>query len=131
MSTSYERLRLEIEVHARKEVVSEPVAAMTVMLLEVLGMARYFPQSLRSPLVLACQRWLLLSSPAPLLEPARVAAWSFLQEKNGSSTMVKDRVDIAVRLLICILWDAEHAEDDFDMTLGYFADLSDQFARLS
>src|SRR5690606_36006389 len=124
MST-YERLRATTDAVASAERVSEATAALWVMTVEVLQMASLVPFELRPALVGAGQRWYLQSPDGPKLEPWRVASWQFLEAKHGNSTTVIDRVDVAVRGLICVLWDEEPTGDEVDSTLEYLGSVMD------
>ena len=72
-------------------------------------------------------RWF---APSPVDRPlAGLAAecWSYLEAKNGNSTTVADREDVAVRTLLCVLWDEVPDAEELDSTLDYFVSLVDQF----
>jgi hypothetical protein len=49
---------------------------------------------------------------------------------NGSSSVISDREDLAVRALLCVLWDEVPTSDDFEMTLEFFAPLADGFGGI-
>ena len=127
--SSSTRLRNAVDAVTTVEGVSETAAAMWVMVVEVLALAEFVPADLREALLDAARRWYLRSSEVPPLESWRVASWRFLQTKHGNSTAVSDRVDIAVRALICVLWDEEPTKDDTDLTLDYLGSLLDRVDR--
>ena len=61
------------------------------------------------------------------LTPVRVAAWNFLEGKHGTSVVVADKEDQAVRLVIGIAWDEGLAAEDVGQSIDYFAPIiSDQ-----
>ena len=95
-------------------------ASMQVMCIRTLEMTKAVPPGLRPALVDSASRW-LVGNETPSLEPARVACWQFLEGKNGNSTTINDREDVAVRALICVLCD--EPDDDLDMSIDFFESL--------
>lgn len=130
MSIEYADLRDEVRRAAALAAVSEGVAAMMVMTFGVMAMAREVPPSLRAALVQGCARWLAGARTNGALEEARVECWKFLEAKHGDSTTIADREDIAVRALICVLWDEADEGDDLEMGLDFFAQIASQFGGL-
>lgn len=130
MSVHYADLRAEVRRLASLTAVSDGVAAMMVMTLGVMAMARAVPYSLRAALVEACARWFAGVQPNGSLEEARVECWKFLEAKYGNSTTVEDREDLAIRALICILWDEANEGDDLETGLDFFAQIADRFGGL-
>ena len=124
MTVTEDQVWTEVERVVAAEGVSQPVAAMRVMTVTVMGLARDVPPALRGGLADACARW-LANQPVGSLEPARVAAWQFLDEKNGSSSTVADATDAVVRALICILWDEAQATD-LDLAVEAFVGFVNQ-----
>lgn len=124
MST-YERLRLATDAVALSNGISEPSAAMWVMTVEIMKLAESLPHELRQALVDVCQHWYVPSQATASLEAWRVRCWQFLEAKNGNSSSVVDRSDVAVRGLICVLWDSEPSFEDVDPTLEYLGSLLD------
>lgn len=105
-------------------------AAMLVMTKITEQMAA-LPEQLLDGLTAARQRWVTRSEQPEGLTPWRVAAWEFLDAKNGSSTEIADDEDAAVRALICVLWDEGiTSADDYDMTLDFFLHLIGRFGSL-
>lgn len=129
MTVTYDLLVAEVRRVSVRESVIEPTAAMQVMTVGVMAMAREVPASLRGALVDAGTRWLTDRS-SPSLEAARVAAWQFLDAKNGSSVPVADREDMAVRALICVLWDEPDPGGDLEMSLDFYAGIAQRFGGL-
>ena len=103
---------------------------MTVMTFGVMAMAREVPHSLRAGLVAGCARWFAGMQPERSLTRYRVECWKFLDAKHGNSTTVADREDMAVRALICILWDKPHEGGHLAQGLDYFAHLAEEFGVL-
>ena len=130
MSVQYEDLRSAVRRLALMQGVNDGVAAMFTMMVGVMAMATSIPDSLRSAAVEAGARWFAGLDKPGSLEPARVACWNFLEAKNGNSTTVADRTDIAVRGLICVLWDQPDEGDDLETGLEFFAQLADRFGGL-
>lgn len=100
---------------------SQPDAALRVMTLCVMAMATHVPDHLRPALQAAVERWYVGTSAATIWEPFRIACWQYLDEKNGNSTTIADRTDIAVRALICVL--GRDLDTDCDMTMDFFGSL--------
>lgn len=129
MSLHYSDLRTEVRRVAAATSVTDGVAAMMVMTFGVMAMAREVPHQLRAGLVEACARWFAVQ-PTGSLEEARVECWKFLEAKHGNSTTVADREDMAVRALICVLWDEADEGEELEMGLDYFAQIADRFGGL-
>ncbi len=103
---------------------------MAVMTLGAMAMARELPAALRPALAAASTRWYVGSCDGGSLETARIDSWRFLEDKNGDSTTIADRVDLAVRSLICVLWDEAPEEEDIASTLDFFATIADRYGDL-
>jgi hypothetical protein len=130
VSVSYEELRSEVARLAAVRGVSDGTAAMFLMTLSVMAMARHIPEPLRPGLVEASARWFAGLEGIGSLQPARVACWKYLEAKNGNSTSVTDKTDVAVRGLICVLWDHADEGDDLEAGLEFFAQLVDPYGGL-
>lgn len=100
------------------------VAAQHVTTFAAMSMAADPPPSLWPSLVEGVARWLSPGRRAESLEPHRGKAWKYLKQKNGTSVTIQDDEDVAVRVLICVLWD-EADEDPLDVSrsLDFFADM--------
>ena len=130
MSVQYEDLRSAVTRLAAARGVSDGTAAMFLMTLGVMAMAGHIPEPLRPAVVEASARWFAALEGPGLLEPARVACWKYLESKNGNSTAISDKTDIAVRGLICVLWDEADEGDDLETGLEFFAQLVDKYGGL-
>lgn len=130
MTTTYEKLRSVVFERAAAFQMTPGTAAMQTMTLGVSAMAPDLPRQLLGELVAAEGRWLTHAVCVPGLENARVAAWRFLEAKNGNSTMIRDRVDLAVRALICVLWDYPDEGVELEDGLEFFAQLAERYGGL-
>lgn len=119
---SYRELRAVCEQRAAREGLAHSDAVMQTMTLGVLAVAGRIPAELRPALFVAGTRWLTTDPVLVRLEPFRVQAWEFLERKNGDSASVRDQVDVAVRALLCVLWEDETAQS-LDELLAYFTEL--------
>lgn len=131
MST-YRSLRAAIEDTAVRRALTVEEASMKVMTQIVLNMAPNIPHELLPAMESASRRWggTGTGTRPSELEEARVRAWKFLKARNGTSVLVKDAVDVAVRALICVLYDSVHEDGDLVDTMEFLADLIDQYRRL-
>jgi hypothetical protein len=127
--SAFARLRRDADAVTTTEGISSTAAAMWVMVVQALAMAAHVPIELRQALVAASARWYTRDCDPPRLEEWRVASWRFLQAKHGNSTTVIDLSDVAVRALICVLWDDEPSGEDADMSLDYLGSLLDGHAE--
>ncbi len=93
-------------------------------------MADDVPAELQEQPVAAERRWLAPVGPLPALAAGRVAAWQFLDAKNGDSTKIEDRIDLAVRALICVLWDEADEGSEMEDGLEFFALLAERYGGL-
>ncbi|GAB4062458.1 hypothetical protein GCM10028777_02250 [Angustibacter speluncae] len=103
-----------------------------VMCIAVMTMARHIPPPLRPALLRGCARWYADVEDADSLESDRVLCWHYLDAKNGNSTTINDATDVAVRVLIGVLWDEcdEEDVDHFDMGFDFFAGLLARYREL-
>lgn len=131
MTVTHERLSELAKQFEARTGSSEGSATLRVMAIVVMAMAGEIPESLQSAFMSATQRWYAGQSTLGSLQSASVACWEYLEAKNGSSTEINDRSDIAVRALICVLWDEEPDDDDLQMTLDFFAPLADRFGGIA
>jgi len=128
MSETYSLVDKEIDRLVAAEDLTVAAAAMFLMVNAAMAMASALPPGLRGALVTASSRW--FAEPSPVGHPlAGLAAecWSYLEAKNGNSITVTDREDIAVRTLLCVLWDEAPDAEELNSTLDYFVSLVDQF----
>lgn len=130
MSMTYEALRSAVLRRSAAIGVTPGTAAMQTMTLGVMAMAEDLPANLKEQLVAAERRWLAPVDPLPVLTAGRVAAWQFLGAKNADSTTIEDRVDIAVRALICVLWDEADEGSEMEDGLEFFAQLAERYGGL-
>lgn len=130
MSVTYEGLRGAVLRTAAVEAIPVPTAAMRTMTFGTMAMARDLPPVLRPALMAAMERWLVGAGEGPELTNHRVAAWEFTNAKNGNSTSINDTTDIAVRALICILWDEALVDDQYWDTLEFFSSLAERYGGL-
>lgn len=130
MDIDWGEFRSVIRRRANRDAVSEGTAAMAVMMLATMAMAGEIPAELRPALADAQERWISGRIPARTLEVWRVECWKFLESKNGNSTAVVDREDLAIRALICLLWDEADEGGDLDLGLEYFSWIAGQFGGL-
>lgn len=99
--------------------VDQAAATRAVLAFATLGMAQHMPTDLVGGMFAAARQALTGESHQPL-EPIRVAAWKYLEDKHGTSVIVQDKADQAVRLLIGIAWDEPPSLEDVDPLLDYF-----------
>jgi hypothetical protein len=130
MSVQYERLRSAVNDASISRGLNFGAAAMYTMTVGVMAMAAAVPDPLKVAAIDAGARWFAGLGEGESFERARVACWKFLEDRNGSSSVVVDRTDIAVRGLICVLWDQPPEPADLETTLEYFAELADRFGGL-
>jgi len=104
------------------------VALMQLMAAGLRAMLDDMPEQLAQAYESARRRWVEMDSSA-LLEGWRVSAWNHLGQKNGNSTTIDDAEDIAVRALICVLWDDAVGPDEYGMTADFFTQLMDRYAE--
>lgn len=130
MATNYSSL-VPAAVRRRAAVEGIPLttASMRTITLCAMAMASDLPREFRPALLAGAQRWLLDEGSSVPLEPYRVAAWLFLKEKNGTTITINDRVDLAMRALIGILWDEEDEEDLGD-SWDFLAHLATKYGGL-
>ena len=119
MTISYEALDKSIEYRAIREGVPIGTAAMRTFALAAMAVAVDIPVSLRPGLVAGVNRWLVGTSDNASLVPHRVAAWNCLKEKTGSSIIINDNVDRAIRILIYLLWDDAFEEPELSDGLDF------------
>ena len=119
MTISYDALDKSIECRAIREGVPIGTAAMRTFALAAMAVAVDIPVSLRPALVAGVNRWLVGTSDNASLVPHRVAAWNCLKEKTGSSIIINDNVDRAIRILIYLLWDDAFEEPELSDGLDF------------
>ncbi len=119
MTISYDALDKSIECRAIREGVPIGTAAMRTFALAAMAVAVDIPVSLRPGLVAGVNRWLVGTSDNASLVPHRVAAWNCLKEKTGSSIIINDNVDRAIRILIYLLWDDAFEEPELSDGLDF------------
>lgn len=107
--------------------VDQGVALTQVMVLGLVAMVDDLPEQLAQAYESARRRW-MDTDLSVVLEGWRVSAWNYLDEKNGNSTTIDDAEDIAVRALICVLWDDAVGPDEYGMTVDFFAHLTSRYA---
>lgn len=128
MSETHSLVDAAIDRVATEEGLAFGAAAMDVMVTVALAMGSALPRELRGVLVAASSRWF----GGRRDEGVRLAllaqdCWSFLEAKHGNSTTVVDREDVAVRTLLCVLWDEAPESEEFEMTVDYFVSMVDRF----
>ena len=123
MAVSYDALDGSIERRAACEGISVELAAIRTFALMAMAVAVDIPVSLRPALVAGVNRWLLGTTDNSSLVSYRVAAWDCLKEKTGSSIIINDNVDRAIRILIYLLWDDAFEEPDLSDGLDFFVPL--------
>ena len=101
MNRSSEVFLQEVELVAAVEHIATDEAAYLVMMLHVMAMARHIPPELRTALASAVVMHFDPGSDDRPVEPYRGQCWEYLDRKNGTSTAIGDRTDVAVRALIC------------------------------
>lgn len=126
MTVTVEHLFAKVRRVAAEQSVTEGVAAMWVMTVAAMAMAQDIPLNLRPAMAAAVDRWYAKTADHQSLEPARVACWRFLDTKNGNSTTIDDPVDVAVRTLICVLWDEADEGSDLATGLDFFTGLANR-----
>ncbi len=119
---SYWQLRRISDERAARANLSDSHAVMQTMTFGVLALMAQLPIELRPAAFAAGTRWLTLEGEHIRLANFRVQAWQFLDRKNGDSTSIHDHVDVAVRALLCTLWD-EETESSVDEMLEYYSEL--------
>lgn len=103
-----------------------PTALRAVFAHVALAMAQHLPRELIPGLLASAGQALGVEASAEL-ESTRVTAWQFLEGKHGTSGVVADREDQAVRVLISIAWDTPMQQADIDLALEFVAAIvSDQ-----
>ncbi len=130
MSVTYEGLRGAVLRTAAAEAIPVATAAMRTMTFGTMAMAQDLPPVLHPALVAAMERWLGGAGEGPELTEHCVAAWVFNETKNGNSTTIADQTDIAVRALICILWEEALVDDQSWDTLEFFTSLAERYGGL-
>ena len=103
---------------------------MRTFALAAMAVAVDIPVSLRPALVAGVNRWLVGTSDNASLVPHRVAAWNCLKEKTGSSIIINDNVDRAIRILIYLLWDDAFEEPDLSDGLDFLVPLLNKYGGL-
>lgn len=99
--------------------VDQGTATRAILAYATLAMAQHMPTDLIPGMLAASNRALTGQTNQPL-EPVRVAAWNFIEQKHGTSVVVADKEDQAVRLLIAIAWDEDMSAEDIDPSVDYF-----------
>lgn len=94
MSMAYGALRSAVLRRSAALGVTPGSAAMQTMTRGVMVMADDVPTKLQEQLVAAERRWLAPVGPLPALAAGRVAAWQFLDPKNGDGMKIEDRIDM-------------------------------------
>ena len=130
MTVTVEDLYAKVRRVAAEQGVTEGPAAMWLMTVAAMAMAADIPVTLRSAMAAGVSRWYAGDVGQASLESARVACWQFLDAKNGNSTTIDDRVDVAVRTLICVLWDAADEGSELAMGLDFFVGLVNRHGGL-
>ena len=130
MTISYDALDTSIECRAIREGVPIGTAAMRTFALAAMAVAVDIPISLRPALVAGVNRWLLGTTDNSSLVSYRVAAWDCLKEKTGSSIIINDNVDRAIRILIYLLWDDAFEEPDLSDGLDFLVPLLNGYGGL-
>lgn len=100
---------------------------MQTMTRRVIAIAKDLPDELLDGVAAAERQWLSNEASVPHVEDLRVAAWRFLEAKNGNSVTIDDNSDIAVRALICVLWDEADEDGAMEEGLEFFARLEEQY----
>ena len=116
---TYDQISTVIDRYQQRHGVDRAAAARAILALATLAMAQHMPDDLIPGTLAAAGKALTRSGDTPL-EPVRVAAWQFLEDKHGTSVVVADKEDQALRLPIAIAWDDELAPEDVDPSLDYF-----------
>ncbi|MFT3943631.1 MAG: hypothetical protein QM705_07385 [Ancrocorticia sp.] len=130
MSISYEAFDEAIECRAIREGVPIGTAAMRTFALAAMAVAVDIPESLRPGLVAGLNRWFVGMGSGESLMSHRIAAWEYLEQKNGSSGAIVDDVDRAVRILIYLLWDEGSDDGDLSDGLDFLVPLLNQYGGL-
>lgn len=130
VSVTYESLRAALEEQACAAGSALPVAAQHAMLRAASAMAGDLPAQLLPDLAAAQRRWSGPAPDQPSLEPARVRSWQHLDTEGAGSAMPEARSHLAVRALICVLWDVAPDGPDLEETLEWFAVLAQQYGGL-
>ena len=99
-------MKQAIDRYIEQHNVDGATATRAVLAYAALAMVQHMPVKLIQGLFASAERALTGTTEADL-EAVRVSAWHFLEEKHGTSVVVADEVDQAVRLLIAIAWDED------------------------
>ena len=130
MNVTYERLRREVLETAGTQGLSVGDSAMYVMTKLAMTMAPDLPPSFSDALAAAVTRWFDRTEAVPPLEQFRVSAWELL-DARGTSLYPRERLDVAVRALVCTCWDRPFEDADMEDALEFFAGLVEQYQPLS
>lgn len=130
MAISYEALDKSIECRAACEGISVELAAIRTFALMAMAVAVDIPVSLRPALVAGLNRWFVGMGDGESLVSHRIAAWDYLEQKNGSSGTIVDDVDRAIRILIYLLWDDAFEEPDLSDGLDFLVPLLNKYGGL-
>lgn len=88
------------------------IATMKAIILLMEGVQADLPAVGAAALAEARRVWFGSGDPARLVD-ARVECWNYLQSKNESSTVIRDREDQALRGVICCLYPEDEIGDVF------------------
>ncbi len=130
MTISCGTLDTSIECRAIREGVPIGTAAMRTFALAAMAVAVDIPVSLRPALVAGLNRWFVGMGDGESLVSHRIAAWDYLEQKNGSSGTIVDDVDRAIRILIYLLWDDAFEEPDLSDGLDFLVPLLNKYGGL-
>ncbi len=130
MTISYEALDKSIEHRAACEGISVELAAIRTFALMAMAVAVDIPVSLRPALVAGLNRWFVGVEDGESLMPYRIAAWEYLETKNGSSITIADGVDRAIRVLIFVLRDEPLDIGELGDGLDFFIPLINGYGGL-
>ena len=123
---SHKELEAVIDDYQAKHGLDAARATNAVLAFATLAMAQHLPHELLPGTFAAAQKAITGEGDVPLT-PVRVAAWNFLEGKHGTSVVVADKEDQAVRLVIGNAWDEGLAAEDVGQSIDYFAPIiSDQ-----
>ena len=126
---THDELSTAIDRYQQRHGVEQATATRAVLALATLAMAQHMPSDFIPGMLAAAERALTRSGATPL-EPVRVAAWKHLKAKHGTSIIVADKEDQALRLLIAIAWDEDLPADEVDLALEYFLPIINDQAGL-
>ncbi len=129
MAISYDALDDVVERLAVSEGIPIGTAAMRMFALASMAVAVDIPVHLRPGLVAGVKRWLVGVEDGESLESHRIAAWEYLKEKTGSTIIIDDDIDRAIRILIFLLWD-EAIDEDLSDGLDFFVPLINGYGGL-